>query len=403
MANFETKTIKEIYDNIIAKYTTLRNKFGDTAPLLEKAAVKSLAYAYAGVVGGLWQLAVWIYKQCFPQTADLPALKFWGNLIGVDFKYGVYANHSINIVDVTAETLSAGTVYKDLITGLIFKTVSQANAASGAITATIQCTTSGVIGNLSEGTTLTIANPIDGIPSTATISEVTIEGTEDEATEDYRKRVLYKFRNKSQCGNPLDYFLWTTEVSNIVDALVYVLQSGTTTIYPVAAGSSNSRSPSGTLTPNPFPVWTAQGQFTELTGTGQMLAIANSIEGSEIGVHDRRPINAGVHLLAPSYTGFKVEIIGLTNTTYNTAIKNALIAALDAKRPHIIVLGYSENNAKINKGQLSANCTEVIENETFTTFVLKNASGTSIDEAVLGIGCLAYLSALKINGVDITL
>ena len=51
MANFETKTIKQIYDGIIAKYTTLRNKYGDTAPLLEKAAVRSIAYAFAGVAG----------------------------------------------------------------------------------------------------------------------------------------------------------------------------------------------------------------------------------------------------------------------------------------------------------------------------------------------------------------
>ena len=49
MANFETKTIKQIYDEIIAKYTTLRNKYGDESPLLEKAVVRSLAYAYAGV------------------------------------------------------------------------------------------------------------------------------------------------------------------------------------------------------------------------------------------------------------------------------------------------------------------------------------------------------------------
>lgn len=40
MANFETKTIKQIYDGIITKYTTLRNKYGDEAPLLEKAVTK---------------------------------------------------------------------------------------------------------------------------------------------------------------------------------------------------------------------------------------------------------------------------------------------------------------------------------------------------------------------------
>lgn len=402
MANFETKTISEIYDGIIAKYTTLRSKYGDTSPLLEKAAVKSIAYAFAGVAGGLWQLSVWVYKQCFPQTADLPALKFWGNLIGVDYKYGNFANLTINLADVTAALLSSGTVYKDLTTGLILKTISQANAVLGAITATVQCTTPGVIGNLSTGTTLTIANPLDGIPSTATVEDIPIQGTADEAIEDYRKRVLYKFRNKTQCGSPLDYFIWSTEVSGIVDALIYVLASGVITIYLVATGSSENRSPSGSLTSNPFPNW-VDGQFTELTGAGQLLAVAKAIEGSEDGAHDRRPINAGVNLLVPNYTGFKVEITGLTDTAYNEAIKNALISNLDAKRPHIIVLGYSEANAKINKLQLSAACTEVIESETFTSFILRDSDDNSIDEDVLGIGCLAYLSALTINGTTIEL
>ena len=35
MANFETKTIKQIYDGIIAKYTTLRSKYGEDADTIK--------------------------------------------------------------------------------------------------------------------------------------------------------------------------------------------------------------------------------------------------------------------------------------------------------------------------------------------------------------------------------
>ena len=402
MANFETKTIKQVFDGLMAKYTALRNKYGDTSPVLEKAAVKSIFYAISGAMGTLWQLSVWIYKQCFPQTCGLPALKFWGSLAGVEFKEGVCTNLIVKLVEVSAASLSAGTVYKDLVTGLIFKTVSQVSAENGEIVTTVECSTPGAVGNLAPGTVLNIANPLDGIPSTATVESVSIEGTEDEGVEDYRKRVLFRFRNKSQCGSMLDYFTWATEVSGIIDALPYVLESGIIKIFLVATGSSNKRSPSGELAPNPFPVWTA-GQFTPLTGSGQLLEVANSIEGSEPGVHDRRPVKAKVELSAPNYTAFKVEIVGLTDTGYNDAIKNALIEALDEKRPHIVVLDYPESNAKINKLSLSAACSAVIENETFTTFVLRNSNGSSIDEATLGIGCLAYLSELTINGEPVEL
>lgn len=397
MANFETKTVKQIYDELIARYTSLRAKYGDNSPLLEHAAVKSIFYAFAGVLGTVWQLSVWIYKQCFPQTCGLPALKFWGSLVGVEYKNGVSANVVIKLDEVSAQSLSSGTVYKDLNSGLIYKTVSQVNAENGVIMATAECTTPGTVGNIPPETVLNIANPLDGIPATATVDHISVTGTEDEEVEDYRKRVLFKFRNKSQCGSPLDYFTWATEVSGIIDAFPYVLNSGIIKLFVVASGSSRDRSPSGNLTPNPFPLW-VDGQFTELTGEGQMLAVANAIEGSEPGVHDRRPIKATVQILPPNYDGFKVEITGLTDTSYNEAIKNALIDILDDKRPHLVVLGYPASNARINKLQLSAACTSVIESETFTDFVLRNSDNVSIDEATLGIGSLAYLQELKING-----
>lgn len=396
MANFTTKSIKQIYDGFISSFTVLRSKYGDDAPILEKSFVKSLGYAMAGVAGTIWKLLIWAYKQCFPQTCELPALKFWGNLIGVDYKDGQSANLIVELTEVTASYLPTGTVYKDLISGLIFKTASQASAVEGAITATAICSTGGGVGNLAAGTVLNIANPYDGIPQTATVKSVSIQGTQDEEVETYRQRVLYKFRNKSQCGSPLDYYNWVMEVSGIIDALPYVLTEGTVTIYPVADGSGNERTPSGSVTPNPYPVW-SEGQFTELTGSGQMLEIAKRIEGSEDGVHDRRPATAKVNLQTPNYTPFSIEIDGLTDTAYNNSIKDVLVSVLNKKRPHIVVLGYPVANAKINKLQLSASCTEIIEGETFTSFLLKNGSGNSIDEATLGIGCLAHLSSLKIN------
>lgn len=400
MANFTTKTIKEIYDGFIAKYTILRTKNGDNSPILSKAAIKSLGYAIAGVCGELWQLSVWVYKQCFPQTCGLPALKFWGNLIGVDYKNGETANLSVKLTDVNAQYLPAGVVYKELNSGLIFKTASQVATVEGEITATVVCTSPGAAGNLATGTTLNIANPIDGIPSTAIVTAVTIEGTADEELEEYRKRVLYKFRNKSQSGSPLDYYSWTMEVSGIVDALPYVLEEGTVTIYPVAEGSGKRRTPGGTLTPNPFPVWD-EGQFTELSGSGQMLAIANSIEGSEPGVHDRRPVTVTVDIKTPNYTPFIIEITGLTDTSYSDSIREVLISVLDEKRPELVVLNYSEANAKINSGQLSAAVSNIIGDETFTKFTLKDDEGQEISEETLGIGCLAYLKTLIINGTTV--
>lgn len=395
MANFTIKTIKEISDSFMANYTVLRVKYSDTTPLLKKSFIKTLGYAIAGVAATIWQLAVWIYKQIFPQTCELPALKLWGSLIGVEYNEGQSTNLTILLNDVTASYLVSGTVYKDLTSGLIYKTISQVNAENGKIKTTVECSTAGEVGNIPVGTVLTIANPLDGIPSTATVEEIKIEGTEDEEVETYRKRVLYGFRKKSESGSPLDYYNWALEVSGIVDVFPYLLNEGIMTLFVVAAGSGKERTPTGVITPNPFPFW-EDGNFTEFDGSGQFLQVAQSIEGSEIGVHNRRPAMATVELKAPNYTGLDVEINGLTDISYNESIKEAIVSVLDAKRPHIVVLNYPESKARINNPELSSACMGVIEGETFTSFILKDDSGV-INETKLGIGCLAYLRTLKIN------
>lgn len=396
MANFEIKTIKEIAEGTIAKYKALRQRYNDFTPLLEKAAVKSLSWAFAGVLGSVWQNLVWVYKQCFPQTCDLPVLKLWGDLVDVEYIKGQPAQVELTLYDAAASTLTAGTVYKDLTSGLIYKTTAQGNNEDGNIVVSAQCTTSGEAGNLPVGTVLTIANPLDGIPQVATITTVKIEGSEDEDIEHYRPRVLYKFKNKAQGGSVSDYFEWCLEVSGIVDALIYVLTEGVVTIYLVASGSGKNRTPSGEITPNPFPNW-IDGQFVNFQGSGQFLQVANSIEGSSEGVHDRRPVNAKVNLLPCNYTGYQVIITGLTTTDYNDKIKTALDDALDIKRPHIIALGYTEANALINKNALLTMVQNLIGSNTFTSFTLLNADNESIDEESLGIGALAYLSKLTIN------
>lgn len=396
MANFKTKTIKEIFDSFMSQYTVLRSKYGDTTPLLQKSFIKTIGYAIAGVAATLWQLAVWIYKQIFPQTCELPALKFWGSLIGIEYNQGQSANLTILLNKVTASYLVSGTVYKDLNSGLIYKTVSQVNAENGQIVTTVQCTSSGSVGNLPVDTVLNIANPLDGIPSTAVVTEIKIEGTEDEDVETYRKRVLYGFKNKNETGSPRDYVNWALEVSGIVDVFPYLLNEGIMTLFLVANGSGKERTPSGDLTPNPFPLW-VDGNFTEFEGSGQFLQVAQSIEGSEIGSHNRRPAMATVELKAPNYSAFDVEINGLTDISYNEAIKNAIVGVLDAKRPHIVVVDYPIAKARINNPELSAACLGVLNGESFTSFILKNEANEVINETILGIGCLAYLRTLKIN------
>ena len=402
MANYQTRSIQEIHDDIIARYNALRAKYGDEAPLLERAAIHSLAWAFAAISATLWKLALKIYKQCFVQTCDLDSLINWGELVDLPYSTGKKAVLQIQIKNATATHISAQTVFQHLEAGLTYKTLSQAANSNNVIIANVECTSSGPIGNLEIGTILTLANPLAGVPDEAEVSAILVNGSNDEETETYRKRVITKYKNKSQGGSALDYYNWAMEVPGIVDALPYVLEEGTTTIYLVGEGSGQNRTPSGEITPNPFPIW-ENGEFQEFSGTGHFLEAAYSIEGTETGLHDRRPMGAHVHLCKPNYTPYSIYITNLSDVTHNEEIKTALIDILDAKRPHIKVLNYNEANAKINSISLASEIQQIIGNETFTGFELRDATGKVIIEDVLGIGCLAYLSELNINGSKITL
>lgn len=398
MANFKTKSIKEIREDLLNRYEVFRREQGIKAEFKQTGIISAIFWAIAGVAATLWKYGLWVYKQCFPQTCDLPALKMWGYLVSVFYREGNRACVKIKIKDASASYLSAQSVFLEKEKGLIFKTVSTAANIDGEICAVSECSTIGAIGNLEIGDKLTLANPTAGIPQEAEVISLVKLGCEDEEKELYRQRVLNGFKKKAQPGSAYDYRDWGLEVPGVEDILAYVFEDGTITIYPVGQGSGDERKISGELTPNPFPKW-VNGQFSEFEGSGQMLALAYAIEGSSIGAHDRRPLNAKVELKQSAiFTPFSVEIDGLEDVSFSERIKETLIGILDKKRPHIVALNYPLNNAKVNKGQLSAACYNLLNGESFSSFLLKNADDEIIEQEILGVGCLAYLKKLTING-----
>ncbi|HSQ98087.1 MAG TPA: baseplate J/gp47 family protein [Rickettsiales bacterium] len=403
MTTFTKPTIKEIYNTIISDYTT---RTGQEVPVLKRALIKCFAYAIAGVVYFIWNFAEWQYLQIFLETCEFEALKRWGNLVDITYKSGVKSILSITLLNVSKSEISAGTIWKSLDNGLIYKSISTTTVNSTTVVLNVECSQSGSTGNLSNDSILNITNPIAGLPEIATVSKTITTGTNDEEVETYRTRVINRYKRKPQGGSAVDYYDWSTEVSGIVDCFPYVLQNGIITLYLVASGSGLSRTPTGQLQPNTFPQW-QNGQMTDLVGYGQFLSVAKAINSSDsdTNTNDRRPLNTQVQLLAPNYTEYKVEIVDLDpiSDSIIASIKTALIDELDNKKPNLKALGYTVNNATINSNQLSSTVQNIIDTNdgSFTSFSLKNSNNEVILTDVLGIGSLAYLGELKINGSTI--
>lgn len=407
MVGYKKKTLKEIQVGIISDYTTrIKRETGIDTPLLPKAVVRSLAWAVAGVASMQQNYLAWVYLQIHPKTCSFPILKMWGSLLGIEYKTGTKTTLLLEIANVTANSIISGTLWKSLKNGVVYSSLSTVSPIDGVVSLSVEAKTSGPVGNLNLEEELNITNPYEGIPDKAVVKSVLVTGSDDEDIEDYRNRVLIAFKKKAQGGSLVDYFLWATEVAGIVDVFPYVLESGTIVLYIVSNGSGKDRTPSGNISPNPFPEW-EDGNMKEISGSGLFYQVAMAINGTEDMKNTRRPAGAVINLKKPEYTGYRIEISGLSPATneINSKIKDAIISYLDTKKPNILALGYTKQDATINASKLNAAVQNAIsaENGTYNSFILKNSEGTSINEDILGIGALAYLEKLKINNVDIVL
>lgn len=407
MAGYKKKTLKEIQSDIISDYTTrIKKETGVDAPLLPKAVVRSIAWSIAGVASLQQNFLAWTYLQIHPRTCSPSVLKMWGSLLGIEYKTGTKTTLQIEIDNVTASSIISGTLWKSPKNSIVYSSLSTVSPISGTAVLNVEAKTSGPAGNLNPGEELDITNPYEGIPDKARVKAVLVSGSVDEDIEDYRNRVLIAFKRKAQGGSLVDYYLWTTEVAGIVDAFPYVLESGTIVVYLVSAGSGKDRTPSGSVTPNPFPEW-ENGNMKSISGSGLFYQAAMAINGTEDMKNSRRPAGAVVELRKPEYTGYRVEITELSPATndINAKIKDAIVSYLDTKKPNILALGYTKQDATINSSKLNAAIQNAINADggTYNSFVLKNSAGEIINEDILGIGCLAYLAKLKINNADIVL
>lgn len=394
-------TLKEISNIVINAFTT---KLKSGYALLKKSILKAFSWAFAGSNMLLWKYLSWMFYQVFPQTASLPYLILWGYLVNVDYEYGKKTVLKVEADDVTASYILTGTVYKHLESGNIYTVLSTSTPVNGVCTFNVEAKKTGTDGNIDIGELLELTNPLDGIPSKAKVIDVAVGGTEDEDVEAYRTRVLARFRRKAQGGSFMDYRDWCLKAPGVADALPYCLKEGTVSIYLVGNGSGKNRIPSGSVTPNPFPEW-ENGQMKTLSGSGHFYNAAMEINGTGDALNTRRPATSKVELLISVFKGFKVVISGLTpnNKTVTNDIKQAIFDYLDKKRPHIIAIGYTEQDAQINSNTLNGEIQNIVKGYkgSYSSFKLLNTEDEEISEYYLGIGELAYLNKLSINGSDI--
>ncbi|MBV8043415.1 MAG: baseplate J/gp47 family protein [Pluralibacter sp.] len=112
--------------------------------------------------------------------------------------------------------LPAGTpVYRD--DQVSFTTTQAVRASGGVLRAPVTADVAGAAGNTDDGTALRLGTPVSGIPSTGYADTLT-GGTDVEALETWRARVMERYYWTPQGGADSDYVIWAKEIPGITRA-----------------------------------------------------------------------------------------------------------------------------------------------------------------------------------------
>jgi hypothetical protein len=254
------------------------------------------------------------------------------------------------------------------------------------------CSENGTGGNLDSGDTLSFVSPLGIVERSVTISEATEYAIDDETEEQYRARVVQRFKAPPMGGALSDYRIWANEVSGVWNS------------YP----QKDITTPAGVLIwvagkPDLFPHRIPDSNLLRKVGD---YCTYDPVTGKA----DRKPVAAVIDPACNgSYTNinpisvmfFGVTVYGLTGIDpddFYEPCKEALDNYFMSREPYI--RGLSDDNNKTNLVSRNSilsviNQTAVLLKAEFSNVELL-LNGEPIQGYDLVVGLLAEMSDLAI-------
>jgi len=381
-------TTQELSENIIAQ---LETTLGQTIPFLPKSFLRVLSKTMAAVYILLYKYIGFGTLQGFVRTASaepttvngkvFTPLYEWGELVGVGLPApATRAELTINItVEVQSGTLPTGSqlIYPD--TGVTYITLGAVLLDAPVVNTTIRAVAdqsdgrgAGAIGNLEVGQIVSFANPLANVARNTTVTAQVVTGSDGEAIEVYRQRVLNRFRQRPQGGALTDYKLWGEEPAGIVTVYPYRSNCpGQVDVY-VEATPESSGDPDG------FPT------------NAQLQEVLDSINFNEAGLASRRPVGALVNTFSISRTSFDVTVTGLVVDDAATVQAQIIAAVTDyflEREPFLVGLSVPPRIDRITVTSIGGLVDSIVSasNGIFSSVILLQAA-TSINTYTLGVG-----------------
>jgi uncharacterized phage protein gp47/JayE len=273
----------------------IESRLPGTSARLPTSLLGILSRMEAGAAHELYGALAWLAVNLLPDTTDTDMLTRWAAIYNVPRLAAVAASGSITFTG--AGTVPAGAVLSGPNGQQYTVDADIAAPGSGSVTALA----AGVNGNLAAGITLTLASPVAGVSSTATIDGAGVAGGADiEEPIAWSARLLQRIQQPPQGGASNDYEAWARAAHpSISNVWVFSTtpQPGQVTVYVMTYGATVTGIPDA--------------------------ATLNTVDDY---IQAQRPVAAQVFVFAPTPKTINLTIQLSPNTT---AVQDAVQAQLE--------------------------------------------------------------------------
>lgn len=198
--------------------------------------------AVSAAIEGLYQHQAWLYRQIFPDTADVAELLHHASNRNIRQRAAVPATAKVAITGAAGVPVIVGTVLRHMATGELMAVSNGAEiGSSGIAIVTVTASVAGASMNGLVGPAVLTAPPL-GIDARAEVSEAFKGGTDQESPASVLARLLDLMRNPPAGGASYDYKRWALEVDGVASATVLPKRRGPNTVDVVITGQDGAPS-----------------------------------------------------------------------------------------------------------------------------------------------------------------
>lgn len=215
--SFTRPTLSQLVTRLQADFIS---KFELTSALLRVSVTRIYARVFAGASHMMHAHLEFLGEQLFPDKSEDEFLVRQAGLFGLSKNAPAYARATVSFTGTNGSIVVAGSVLTDA-DGHEFETDEEVTISGGVAAVSITALVAGADSSLEASDLMSLQSPIAGVDSTAEVTEVLVDGTDQEDTESLRTRLLERMADPPMGGTDADYVAWAKLIAGVTRAWVY--------------------------------------------------------------------------------------------------------------------------------------------------------------------------------------